>query len=114
MQTVLDVGIAALLLVGCLLNLIAAIGLHRLPDVLCRMHAATKPATLGLLTVLIGAAVAVRTTEAVIKLLLVGALQLATNPVGGHMVGRATWRSGRHILPETRMDADTEQLFSSE
>jgi len=47
-STAVDVATSALMLVGALLSLIAAIGLHRLGDVLSRMHAATKPATLGI------------------------------------------------------------------
>jgi multicomponent Na+:H+ antiporter subunit G len=88
-----DVVVAALLVTGALLNLVAAVGLHRLPDVFCRMHAATKPATLGLLLVLAGTAIALGDLRAATKLGLVAVLQFATNPVGSHMVGRASWRA---------------------
>ena len=49
---------SVLLLLGSALALVAGIGLVRLPDVFARMHAATKPATLGLLLVCVGAAIA--------------------------------------------------------
>jgi multicomponent Na+:H+ antiporter subunit G len=88
-----DILVAALLVLGAGLNLFAAIGLHRLPDVFCRMHAATKPATFGLLVVLVGTALALGDLRAATKLGLVAVLQFATNPVGGHMVGRAAWRA---------------------
>ena len=55
------------------------------------MHAATKPATLGLLCVVLGAAIALGDIRASTKLALVAVLQFATNPVGSHMVGRAAW-----------------------
>lgn len=110
-MSVLDVAVAVLLVVGSGLNLIAAIGLHRLPDVLCRMHAATKPATLGLITVLAGAALAMGSLEAIAKLSLVAILQLATNPVGGHMVGRATWADGRSVHGPTRVDEEAQAAF---
>jgi monovalent cation/proton antiporter MnhG/PhaG subunit len=42
------------LVTGALLTLIAAIGILRFPDVLTRMHSATKPQVLGLLVVLLG------------------------------------------------------------
>ena len=48
---VVDVAGAVLLLLGAFLCLAAAVGLVRFPDVLSRMHAATKPQTLGLLLV---------------------------------------------------------------
>lgn len=100
----MDAVIAVLLVIGAGLNLIAAIGLSRLPDVLCRMHAATKTATLGMLTVLAGAALALGDPRSAAKLALVAVLQLGTNPVGGHMVGRAAWRAGIPVHPSTRVD----------
>ena len=54
--TVLDVVGAVLLLLGALLCLAGAIGLMRFPDTLSRLHAATKPQTLGLILVLTGLA----------------------------------------------------------
>jgi multicomponent Na+:H+ antiporter subunit G len=101
----MDVAIAVAILLGSGLNLLAAIGLHRLPDIFCRMHAATKPATLGMLSVLVGAALALGDGRSAAKLALVAVLQLATNPVGGHMVGRAAWRTpDTHVHPATRVD----------
>ena len=44
------------LLSGASLALIASIGLVRFPDVFTRMHAATKPQTLGIVCILIGLA----------------------------------------------------------
>jgi multicomponent Na+:H+ antiporter subunit G len=96
-SALVDVVVAVLLLTGAGLHLVAAVGLHRLPDVFCRMHAATKPATMGLLLVLAGTSLALGDARSVTKLALVGVLQFATNPVGGHMVGRAAWRAA----PET-------------
>ena len=47
---------AVLMLTGVALAVIAALGLVRFPDVFSRMHAATKPATLGVLLITVGAA----------------------------------------------------------
>ena len=47
----------ALVLLGCALTLLAAIGVLRFSDVFIRMHALTKASTLGLLLALLGAAV---------------------------------------------------------
>ena len=69
----------------------AGIGLVRLPDVFSRMHAATKPSTLGLLLVCLGAALVLDDGADRAKLLLVGAFQLLTAPVAAHMVGRAAY-----------------------
>ena len=44
---IMDGASAVLLLAGCVFALIAAIGVVRLPDLLSRMHAATKPQVIG-------------------------------------------------------------------
>ncbi len=85
---------AVLLLTGVLLAVVAALGLVRLPDVFSRMHAATKPATLGLLLVTVGASLQVQEAADAVKLLLVAAFQVLTAPVAAHMIGRAAYRSG--------------------
>ncbi len=104
MLAVLQILVAVLLITGCVLALLAAVGLHRLPDLFCRMHAATKPATLGLVLVALAVAVTVTTRGASIKLLLVVALQFLTAPVSAHMVGRAAYRSGVPMSDLTVID----------
>ena len=89
-----DVVGAILLLSGVVLALTASLGLMRVPDVCSRMHAATKPTTLGLLLVTVGAALQVDATGDRVKLLLVAAFQLLTAPVAAHMIGRAAYRTG--------------------
>ncbi len=101
---VLDVLAGAGLLLGALLALLAAVGLHRLPDVFCRMHAATKPATLGLLLIALAVVLQLPGPGAVIKLTLVVALQFLTIPVGAHMVGRAAHTTGRLLSDQTVLD----------
>ena len=94
LPSVLDIVGAVLVVLGALLALAAAIGLLRLPDVLSRMHAATKPQTAGLVLIVIGTALLLRTSADVWMLLLVGAFQLVTAPVTAHLVGRLAYRSG--------------------
>jgi multicomponent Na+:H+ antiporter subunit G len=89
-----DVLSAVLMLTGVALALVAALGLVRFPDVFSRMHAATKPSTLGLLLIAVGAAVRMREGGDAVALLLVAAFQFVTGPVAAHMIGRAAYRSG--------------------
>lgn len=91
---VADVCSGACLLIGAALALAAAIGLVRFPDVFTRMHAATKPQVLGLLFVLLGLGLRLRSPTVIGMLLLVGLFQLLTAPVSSHMVGRAAYRTG--------------------
>jgi multicomponent Na+:H+ antiporter subunit G len=99
-----EVLLAVLLLAGSLLSLLAAIGLHRFPDVFCRMHAATKPATLGLALVAIAVGLLVTAPGSAVKLLLVVVLQFLTVPAAAHMVGRAAYLSGGLMSDLTVMD----------
>ena len=97
---VADVLAAACLLGGSLLAFAAGVGVLRFPDLLSRMHAATKPQVLGLVLVLLGVALRLRSGPALWMLLLVAAFGMLTSPVAAHMVGRAGYRTGkvRHDL----------------
>jgi multicomponent Na+:H+ antiporter subunit G len=95
MGEVLDVVGATLLLLGALLSLVAAIGVLRLPDLLTRMHAATKPQVMGLVLVALGLSLVLRDLQACLLLVLVVVAQMMTSPVAGHMVGRASYRAGQ-------------------
>ncbi len=86
--------IALLLLGGAAFVLIAAIGVVRLPDVLCRMHAATKAGAFGAALLLIGAAAHFRSPDAAVKALLAIAFFYVTAPISGHLLGRAAYRRG--------------------
>jgi len=86
-----DIG-DVVILGGALWSLIAGVGLLRLPDVLTRMHAATKPQVLGLLMLLLGVALRLRTADDITTLILVGLFQTWTVPVAAHMIARAARR----------------------
>lgn len=104
LEIVVQVIVGLLVLTGSLLTLVAALGLHRFPDLLCRMHAATKPATLGMVCIALGAAISLTGRGALIKLVLVVALQFLTAPVAAHMIGRAAYRSGIRLSDRTVTD----------
>ncbi len=95
MNPVLDTIGAVFLLLGAMLCFAASVGLVRFPDVLTRMHAATKPQTLGLLFVVAGVAFSLQNFQALGMLLLVAILQLLTAPVAAHMVSRTAYRTGQ-------------------
>ncbi|HSJ29447.1 MAG TPA: monovalent cation/H(+) antiporter subunit G [Acidimicrobiia bacterium] len=105
----MDVIGSVLVVAVAFLSVTAAIGLQRFDDVLARMHSATKPATLGLIFVVVGSGLMIRETGAVAKLLLVVLLQVVTAPVGAHLLGRAVVRSGE-ASPDTVYDPDIEDM----
>lgn len=94
-MTAFSVASGICLILGALLSFVAGVGLLRFPDVLSRMHAATKPQVLGLLFILLGVALQLRTSLDITTLILVGMFQLLTAPVAAHMVGRAAYRAGQ-------------------
>ena len=105
----IDVLAGTLLVAGSLMATIAAIGIVRFPDVLSRMHAATKPQTVGLLLILTGLALRLRDLSDITIIVLIGLFQLLTAPVSAHMVGRAAFRTGfarRDRLTVCEFDAD--------
>ncbi|MDP9434582.1 MAG: monovalent cation/H(+) antiporter subunit G [Actinomycetota bacterium] len=104
MATVREVLAAVLLLSGVALTVVAGVGLVRFPDVFSRMHAATKPATLGLLLVVLGACLVLDDPGDRAKLLLVAAFQFVTAPVAAHMVGRAAYRARVGAVDELVVD----------
>lgn len=95
---VFDVLAAILFIAGSFLVMVAGIGIARFPDLLARMHAATKPQSLGLAMLMTALALEIRTGNVVWTLLLVVLFQLFTAPVSAHMVGRAGYRTRR--IPE--------------
>lgn len=94
-DTLADVASMVCLLGGALLAFAAGVGALRFPDLLARMHAATKPQVLGLVLCLIGLALRLRSGGAVWALVLVAVFQMLTAPVAAHMVGRAGYRTGK-------------------
>lgn len=103
-DTVIDVAVLVLILLGALLCLSAAVGLLHFRDVPSRLHAATKPQVLGVLLLLLGIALRLRSPADLGMIALVAVFQLATAPVAAQMIGRAAYRSGR--LDRSLLDAD--------
>ncbi len=82
-----------LVLGGCVLTLLSSIGVVRFTDVLMRSHALTKASTIGVVFVLLGAAIHLEHQNDVTSLLLAGALQVITMPVGANLMNRAVYRA---------------------
>lgn len=103
----MDVLAAVIVFLGAVMTFLASIGLFKFEDLYARMHAATKPATLGLMLILLGAALLTPGWDATIKLVLIVLLQFITAPVGAHLMGRAAFRAGVELAPETRVDDES-------
>jgi multicomponent Na+:H+ antiporter subunit G len=115
-DNVIDTVTAVFLVVGALMSLAAAVGLLRFPDLLSRMHAATKPQVLGLFLLLAAIGLQLRTWWVWPVLLVAWIFQLLTVPVSAHMVGRAGYRTKhlhRELLSSDELDAVVQKAAQS-
>ena len=95
---------AALLIIGSLFLLLAAIGVLRMPDLLMRIQVATKASTLGVGCMLLAVAVYFHDFAITMRAVLVIAFFLLTAPVAAHMIGRAAYFVGVPLWEETIVD----------
>ncbi|WP_255768700.1 monovalent cation/H(+) antiporter subunit G [Pseudarthrobacter sulfonivorans] len=108
-DNVIDTVTAVFLVAGALMSLAAAVGLLRFPDLLSRMHAATKPQVLGLFLLLAAVGLQMRTWWVWPVLLVAWIFQLLTVPVSAHMVGRSGYRT-KHMHRELLSSDDLEAV----
>ncbi len=99
---------------GSLLVMVAAVGVARFPDLLSRMHAATKPQVLGIILMMHGLTLSLGSWEVEAKIIPVIVFQLATAPVAAHMVGRAGYRTSKVRSDLLVVDELTEDLAAAQ
>jgi multicomponent Na+:H+ antiporter subunit G len=90
-------GIVLFLVVfGTVINLISSLGVIRMRDVYTRAHATTKSATLGVLSILLGAFIHFMYSYQIfsVRLLLGIVFVFLTAPVSAHLIIRSAHRSG--------------------
>ncbi len=84
-----DVLVSIGLLLGGTLGLLGGVGLLRFPDVLTRLHAATKASSLGLILLLIPSAFLSHSTRGTLEAILVIIFLFFSAPLGSAMLARA-------------------------
>lgn len=106
MTTIVNILIIVLISTGVLFSLVTAIGLVRLPDVYTRTHAASKSSTLGVLCILMGTTIHFWAVEGIFNTQMVIAIAFLfiTAPVGGHLIGRASYVAGVKLADATVRD----------
>ncbi|PSL00667.1 multisubunit sodium/proton antiporter MrpG subunit [Murinocardiopsis flavida] len=108
-MTAADWCTAVLLPLGALFSLVGTIGVVRFPTLLGRMHAATKPDTVGLVLLLVGAAFQLPDIGSAAPLALVALFQLVTVPVLAQTLGRVAYSRGEvdpdHLVVDELADA---------
>jgi len=99
-----EVLISLLMVIAVLWILVAAIGIVRLPDVLCRSHAVSKAFTLGLFLMLIGYWLFLGEKVSGLKVLLAICFQIITIPVASHMIGLLAFKKNLPRWKQRPMD----------
>ncbi|WP_172373138.1 monovalent cation/H(+) antiporter subunit G [Sporosarcina jiandibaonis] len=96
MTVITNTLIVATIGIGLIFTVVTVIGVIRLPDVYTRAHAASKSATLGVLSILVGVFFHFWLNEGhfSIKILLGILFLFITAPIGGHLMSRAAYMSG--------------------
>ena len=97
---------AILILIGGIVSVLSAIGMIRFPDIYSRAHAATKTTTLAVLLALTGAFLYFWFAESFISVRLILGIIFVflTAPVSGHLILRASYRSGVKMTEKTAED----------
>ena len=93
---ILDIISAVCIIGAALLSLAAGIGALRFPDLLSRMHAASKPQLFGLVLVMFAVGLQTLHWGPISTMILIVLFQLFTVPVAAHMIGRAGYRT-KHL-----------------
>ena len=90
--------IAGLFLAGGAFFLLAsAIGMLRLPDFYCRLHASGNSETLGVMLSFMGLVIYVGLTLTSLKMIMIFLLIFLGNPIGTHILSKAAYKSGHHV-----------------
>lgn len=93
-----------LILAGAIFMFLAALGVLRLPDLLTRMHATTKAATLGATLIMLAVALHFAQVAVVARALGVILFIMMTAPVAAHVIGRAGYFVGAKLWSGTVKD----------
>jgi multicomponent Na+:H+ antiporter subunit G len=89
---------AALMMIGAVFSLLAAIGVLRLPDLYTRMHAASKAGVVGAGLVLLAMAIESGDGSVVVRAVLGIVFLLLSTPVGARLLAGAAYRAGLRLI----------------
>jgi multicomponent Na+:H+ antiporter subunit G len=99
-----DLVTAVFMVIGGIFMLLAAVGILRLPDTYTRLQASTKAATLGVSSILLGAAFHFADLGVTIRAVTTILFLLATAPVAGHLIARVAYLLRVPLWEQSRYD----------
>lgn len=93
-----------LMIIGAVFMLLAAIGVVRMPDLYLRMSATSKAATLGVICVMLAAALHFNDFAITARIIAIIVFLILTAPVAAHKIARAAYLAGPDLWPGTCRD----------
>ncbi|WP_302082039.1 monovalent cation/H(+) antiporter subunit G [Salinibaculum rarum] len=112
--TVAELTVVALVVVGVFFLTVGTIGLLRLPNVYNRMHATSKPTTLGTAAIFVAGFVHFGPGGAGLASLVGIVFLFLTVPTGAHMISRAAQKTGVPFLGGVTWPAERDDDSDSE
>lgn len=103
-MTAIEWALLILISLSAFFCLIAGVGVIRMPDLLTRMSATTKAATLGIGLMLVAAGIYFGNYALILKLLAIAVFIVLTTPVAAHVIGRAAYFNGTPLWSGTLSD----------
>lgn len=104
MEWLIGIALSVMIIVGAVFSFLSALGINRLPDLYCRMHAASKAGTFGSGILLLSAgihsfdvAIFARSMSGFLFLLL-------TAPIAAHLLARSARIVGYKLDPSSVAD----------
>ena len=99
-QTLITILSGFFIACGVVALLIGSLGLLRLPDVYCRIHAVGMIDTAGASFIILGMIIHEGFTLVTVKLVLIGVFMFFTSPIATHAVAQVAYKSG--VVPVGR------------
>ncbi len=103
----------ALIILGLLVMTLGVYGMIRMPDVYTRLHAASKSAFLGVVSIAI-AAMLVSDGASIMRLVLLSVLLAMTTPIASHAIGHAAYLHNERMNTPGAIDESGHHLADHE
>ena len=106
MSAIAGVLIAATMILGTFLVVVASVGLVRFPDVFCRMHAAGKAGTMGISLIIVSSVICFAGVDnsILVRGLLAIFFQFLTTPTATHLLARSSYIRNYSLTDRTVVD----------
>jgi multicomponent Na+:H+ antiporter subunit G len=102
-----------LIILGLLVMTLGVYGMIRMPDIYTRLHAASKSAFLGVVSIAV-ASMLVADSASIMRLALLSLLLTITTPMASHAIGRAAYLHNERMSSPGAVDESGHHLAEHE